>query len=260
MAVPDTTTFTLQDVVDEIDDLPANTLQACFDEAYSDKFDSAYSGSKDRLSNFRNYGAQGGFGLLYNWYTADDGRIAPYPWRVSTRSHWQNLISYAGGINTAGKLKETGTDHWDPNVGATNFAGFKALGGGARGTGFTSLKLEGRYWQANDTGGSTQYFTRFFGSNDNAEIDITTSKQVGMSLRLVYGGTGTAPSTVTDTDGNVYDTVTINGLTWTTTNLKCTTYGSLGGNISIPNVTSQTTWNGLTTQAYCVYDNNNSNI
>lgn len=57
MAVPDTTTFSLQDVVDEV--VPTtNDLVDCFASADADKFNSEYQGSKDRLLNFRNYGAQ----------------------------------------------------------------------------------------------------------------------------------------------------------------------------------------------------------
>ena len=54
MAVPNTTTFSLQDVVDEIN--PANdTLINCFASSIDDGFVSLYKGSKDRLSNFRGY-------------------------------------------------------------------------------------------------------------------------------------------------------------------------------------------------------------
>jgi len=56
MAVPDTTTFTLQNVVTEINPT-TDDLADCFADAVAASFDSAYSGSKDRLSNFRNYGA-----------------------------------------------------------------------------------------------------------------------------------------------------------------------------------------------------------
>lgn len=57
MAVPDTTTFTLQDVVDEV--VPTtDDLVDCFADADADKFNSEYKGNKDRLLNFRNYGAQ----------------------------------------------------------------------------------------------------------------------------------------------------------------------------------------------------------
>ena len=54
-SVPDTSTFGLQDVVDVV--VPSsNTLQTCFDESADDGFDSLYKESKNKLSNFRNYG------------------------------------------------------------------------------------------------------------------------------------------------------------------------------------------------------------
>ena len=54
MAVPNTNTFTLQDVVNEIN--PTNdTLTNCFAASIDDGFVSLYKGSKDRLSNFRGY-------------------------------------------------------------------------------------------------------------------------------------------------------------------------------------------------------------
>lgn len=58
MAVPDTTDFTLQDVTTEIfgDTAAGRSLTSCFASAVSSGFDSLYSGAKDRLSNFRNYG------------------------------------------------------------------------------------------------------------------------------------------------------------------------------------------------------------
>ena len=59
MAVPDTTTFTLQDVFTELG-LSANGtngLVQCFAAADPAQFDPAYEGSKNSLLNFRNYGA-----------------------------------------------------------------------------------------------------------------------------------------------------------------------------------------------------------
>jgi len=56
MAVPDTTTFTLQNVADEFDLGSNDGLIDCFEEATSADFDPAYSGAKDNLLNFRNYG------------------------------------------------------------------------------------------------------------------------------------------------------------------------------------------------------------
>ncbi len=63
--VPNTDTFTLQDVEDVITTI-GNSLVACFADADADKFDEKYEGSKDRLSNFRNYGHVGStFTYLY---------------------------------------------------------------------------------------------------------------------------------------------------------------------------------------------------
>ena len=56
MGVPNTTTFTLQNVVDEIDN--DDNLVGCFNDATASYFDSSYEGSKNQLLNFRNYGSQ----------------------------------------------------------------------------------------------------------------------------------------------------------------------------------------------------------
>lgn len=75
------------------------------------------------------------FGALYNWYTTDLGKLCPVGWHVSTDKDWEMLVDYCGGWEIAGgKLKETGTEHWDsPNIGATNEFGFTALPIGGRG-------------------------------------------------------------------------------------------------------------------------------
>ncbi len=54
MGVPDTTTFTLQDVVTDINPT-TDDLVDCFADASASGFDPAYSGSKNELLNFRNY-------------------------------------------------------------------------------------------------------------------------------------------------------------------------------------------------------------
>jgi hypothetical protein len=55
MSVPNTNTFTLQDVTGEIGIIGVDSLQECFDNANSAGFDPAYAGSKNQLLNFRNY-------------------------------------------------------------------------------------------------------------------------------------------------------------------------------------------------------------
>ena len=53
MGVPNTTTFTLQNVVDVVDN--DDNLVGVFNDAVASKFDPAYSGVKNNLLNFRNY-------------------------------------------------------------------------------------------------------------------------------------------------------------------------------------------------------------
>ena len=52
MAVPNTTTFTMDDVFDEVGYLD---LVTCFSNSVDSYFNPLYKGSKDRLSNFRDY-------------------------------------------------------------------------------------------------------------------------------------------------------------------------------------------------------------
>jgi uncharacterized protein (TIGR02145 family) len=60
--------------------------------------------------------------------------------------------------------------------------------------------------------------------------------------------------TVTDYDGNVYNTVTIGTQIWLKENLKVTHYNN---GDSLPNVTDNDEWTGLSTGAYC-NDNNDT--
>ena len=65
------------------------------------------------------------------------------------------------------------------------------------------------------------------------------------------------PTTVTDYDGNVYQTITIGTQTWMTSNLRVTHYrdGSL-----IANVTDNTSWSGFHSDgAWCDYSNLTAN-
>ncbi|MDP1623290.1 MAG: FISUMP domain-containing protein [Bacteroidales bacterium] len=61
--------------------------------------------------------------------------------------------------------------------------------------------------------------------------------------------------TVTDFDGNVYDTVIIGTQVWLKENLKVTHYNN---GDPIPNVTGTTAWAGLATGGRCYYDNDSA--
>jgi len=83
-------------------------------------------------------GAKGNF---YNWHAVNDSRnIAPEGWHVPTDEEWKELEMFIGmsqseadkidyrGTEEGGRLKGTGTFHWDPpNKGATNLYGFNSI-------------------------------------------------------------------------------------------------------------------------------------
>ena len=59
-------------------------------------------------------------------------------------------------------------------------------------------------------------------------------------------------NTITDADGNVYTSLTIGTQIWMKENLKTTKFND---GISIANVKDNAAWEGLTTSAYCWYNN-----
>ena len=64
--------------------------------------------------------------------------------------------------------------------------------------------------------------------------------------------TNSSVATVTDIDGNIYNTVTIGSQTWIVENLKTTKFSD--GTVITP-VTDGPTWSGLSTPGYCWYNN-----
>lgn len=72
------------------------------------------------------------------------------------------------------------------------------------------------------------------------------------SAGTAYGNQVTFTSVLGDIDGNVYTAVTIGTQVWMVQNLKTTRYND---NEVIPNVTGNTAWAGLSTPAYCWYEN-----
>jgi uncharacterized protein (TIGR02145 family) len=65
------------------------------------------------------------------------------------------------------------------------------------------------------------------------------------------------PGTVTDIDGYVYKTVKIGSQIWMAENLRVRRYRN---GDSIPNVTDAATWAGLTSDAYCDYNNDSDYV
>jgi len=74
MAIPDTTTFSLQDVITEFALAPDEGLVECFAEAVAGDFDSSHNpnadGTDNNLLNFRNYGAGNTVLTLYSTFNS----------------------------------------------------------------------------------------------------------------------------------------------------------------------------------------------
>ncbi len=126
------------------------------------------------------------YGGLYQWGEAmqydtisSTPDVCPDGWHIPSDDEWKTLEMYLGmsqsdadalgwrGTDEGGKLKETGTTHWNsPNTGATNSSGFTGLPGGYRATSgsFDYISVYGYYWT------STEYVSnhsklRTLGSN-----------------------------------------------------------------------------------------------
>ncbi|NNV57272.1 fibrobacter succinogenes major paralogous domain-containing protein [Limnovirga soli] len=129
------------------------------------------------------------YGKLYNWYAVKDPRgLAPAGWHVPSNEEWITLTNNLGGATVAGgKMKETGTVHWQsPNADATNSSGFTALPGGTRyylGE-FVDVGGYGYWWSATEwytNAAYYRYLTYFYGT-----ISGTTDyKNNGFSVRCV---------------------------------------------------------------------------
>jgi uncharacterized protein (TIGR02145 family) len=196
-------------------------------------------------TNYSNYG------VLYNWMAAMDGASSsslnpsnvkgacPEGWHLPSKPEWDQLINYLGADTLAGgKLKETGTLHWNsPNTGATNETGFNALpGGGVTNLGyFDYIGNYGIWWSATENDTINAWDKSL--SYDYAGVYETSEagKMMGYSVRCVqdfdvqatlpivsstYNITNITANTATcggyvDDDGGA--TITARGVVWSTT-------------------------------------------
>jgi uncharacterized protein (TIGR02145 family) len=137
------------------------------------------------------------YGALYNYYVVETNKICPAGWRVPGHLDWEVLANYLGGADVAGgKLKESGTEHWQtPNAGATNETGFTAVGNGYRGedgivegvdASYHSLKGTANFWAAWDPELPLPDLVRFF--YNNATIYwFGTEEKPGAAIRCIRG-------------------------------------------------------------------------
>jgi len=127
------------------------------------------------------------FGRLYNWIAATDARnIAPVGWHVPNNTELTTLISYLGGVNAGGKMKEIGMTHWyDSNFGATNESGFTALPAGCHGNTFNGLGSSGYWWSSTADDGVPFAWNIIVNNVDSNCNYIDYKKTLGSSVRCV---------------------------------------------------------------------------
>lgn len=258
MSVPNTNTFSLTDVGNEIGLASPYSLLDCFNNAIAGGFDPAYEGSKNSLYNFRNYShiRRALYGYLYNSYAFSNANFAPAGWHVPTQAEWDALETYIGGSSIAGgKLKEAGTDHWvSPNTGADNAYNFTLLPAGGRNG---SHGLFGNLgYTANNVSLTPSPGAIYVLYNSASLSSSFPGNNGGASVRLIKDNS-TNPGTITDYDGNIYDCVTIGSQVWLLQNWKCT---KLNNGTLIPTVTDNTAWANLTTLGKCAYNNDENNV
>jgi uncharacterized protein (TIGR02145 family) len=141
------------------------------------------------------------YGKLYNWYavagiydaaslndTTLRKQLAPIGWHVPSDAEWTTLTTFLGGNNIAGgKMKETGTAHWNsPNTDATNSSGFTGLPGGYRnGNGaFGSIGNDGFWWSSSESLTSYAWYRYLYYNFSNA-TRTNYSKTYGFSVRCL---------------------------------------------------------------------------
>jgi uncharacterized protein (TIGR02145 family) len=128
------------------------------------------------------------YGALYNWYTLEGDNLCPVGWHVPTYQEWMTLTTYLGNEKVAGgKLKETGTTHWNsPNTDATNETCFTALPGGNRDSlgDFNYIGYIGFWWTASNLGGANAW-PRFMNYDSGSVDRFPNNKKNGFSIRCV---------------------------------------------------------------------------
>jgi len=139
------------------------------------------------------------YGALYTWAAAMKGAegssnvpsrvqgVCLTGWHVPSYDEWVELATYLGD-NNGGKLKETGTAHWEsPNEGATNESGFTGLPGGKRDIDgqFFNLGRNAYWWSATEISTSEANHLGLYYANNYLGHDFQYDKRHAYSVRCV---------------------------------------------------------------------------
>jgi uncharacterized protein (TIGR02145 family) len=132
------------------------------------------------------------YGRLYSLEAAQ--KVCPPGWHLPSDTDWVALVNTLGGKKIAGGLmKEEENIHWeDPNFGATNQSGFRALPAGFRSSltdQYLHLGSQAYFWSSTPVAGHENFYWYLFldFDSDAAFIEnITiTDKNFGYSVRCM---------------------------------------------------------------------------
>ena len=194
MAVPDTNTFSLQDVCDQFTKNPPDNLVDCFSSASSDEFDPNYEGSKDRLSNFRNYG-----GI---WVGKLEQIVTVYP---GNSTSWSNQITNLSSLYYGRDVRVV----WKYTSGSSYTGDFQ-LGGNVTlgGTTFDLDTYSGTAWQTTRVD-TAAYDTATFYDILTGTTALRWNKRSGTGTPS--GNTGLVPPPYSGGDSTYYYAETSSG-------------------------------------------------
>jgi uncharacterized protein (TIGR02145 family) len=131
------------------------------------------------------------YGRLYTYYVVTDPRkVCPTGWHVPSKTEWDVLIDYLGGIySVGGKLKEAGLTHWiAPNSGATNSSGMTLLPNGNRHPEglFAEFTEWGCYQTTTETPGYPNLNYHFHARNDGGWAEYSDGKNYHFTKVMAY--------------------------------------------------------------------------
>lgn len=136
------------------------------------------------------------YGALYNWYTAETGKLCPDGWHVPTDAEFKILEQFLGmtaieangqewrGTNQGTQMKSS--TGWEAGQNGTNSSGFSALPGGYRfaKTGAFNGIGQNTYWWSSELNEEYGWY-RFLEGESTGVFRSGTSKSGGKYIRCV---------------------------------------------------------------------------
>jgi uncharacterized protein (TIGR02145 family) len=126
------------------------------------------------------------YGRLYIYESAL--KACPSRWHLPTDAEWMTLMRFLGSDTTVGgKLRESGTAHWDYSDSAsTNSSGFTAIAGGYRyyWEAYSLRNFFAYWWASTEYNATKAWLWYIYCSSKNIYRDVD-SKSTGASVRCV---------------------------------------------------------------------------